>query len=312
MAVYTILTLSEVKKIAKLYGLKVQSFIATTGGKANSNYWLKTDKGDFSLTVAEEKPKSELKRLAKILSWLNQHDFYTSKILSTLDGKIVTTFKGKPITIKNWIEGKVISDITPKLQKQLGQALAKLHQVPIPKQLLETHYYGIEKIKTYKKQKLDVNYQKWLAEELTFLKKNLPTDLPTGFIHGDLFFDNVLFKKGKYQAIIDFEIACHYYLALDLGMTIVGSCKTDGLIDWKKAKALIKGYETIRPLKKRERKSIPYFIRYAATATSYYRFWKYHIHTPTPAAIQEPWKMVKLVEQVKKIEKSGKSLLNLL
>lgn len=306
MAIYTVLNKSDVQNILKPYGLEVEEFHAATGGKANSNYYLKTNKGKYLLTIAEEKSKAELKELAEILKWLNQHGFSTSKVITTLKDKILTKFKRKPVMLKKWIKGKVHLDIAPSSQYHLGKTMAKLHQVPVPKFLSAQHGYGLEVIHPRLEESYDLTYQKWLSKELGYLKANLPSQLKKGLIHGDLFFDNVVFKKSHLPIIIDFEMACYYYLTFDIGMAIVGSCQTKGKIDWEKVKAFIKGYETVKPLKKKERKSIVYFIRYAAVGTSYYRFWKYHIHTPSPEKRDEPWQMVRLVKQLEKEKKKAK------
>ena len=120
---------------------------------------------------------------------------------------------------------------------------------------------------------------------------------------GDIFFDNVLFENNKIKAIIDFEEACNYYLIFDLGMGILGLCRTGEKIDLNKARALIKGYEQIRSLGVPERDSLQLFIEYAAIATSWWRFWKYNIHTPTPDLRNKHWKMVQVAKEVEILDK---------
>jgi homoserine kinase type II len=117
-------------------------------------------------------------------------------------------------------------------------------------------------------------------------------------IHGDLFFDNILFEGDKIKAIIDLEEACSYYLIFDLGMAVIGLCRTDDKIDLTKVKALIEGYETVRLLSSVEKKSLPLFVKYAATATSWWRFWKYNIHSPKPDLSTKHWEMVQVVKEV--------------
>jgi len=122
-------------------------------------------------------------------------------------------------------------------------------------------------------------------------------------VHGDIFFDNVLFEKNKIKAIIDFEEACNYYLIFDLGMGVLGLCRTGGKIDLNKTRALIKGYEQIRSLGFSERDSLQLFIEYAAIATSWWRFWKYNIDSPNPDLRNKHWKMVQVAKEVEILAK---------
>ena len=86
-------------------------------------------------------------------------------------------------------------------------------------------------------------------------------------------------------------------------MGILGLCRTGGKIDLNKARALIKGYEQIRSLVFSERDSLQLFIEYAAIATSYWRFWKYNIHSPTPDLRNKHWKMVQVAKEVEILTK---------
>ena len=86
-------------------------------------------------------------------------------------------------------------------------------------------------------------------------------------------------------------------------MGILGLCRTGGKIDLNKARALIKGYEQIRSLGVTERDSLQLFIEYAAIATSWWRFWKYNIHSPNPDLRNKHWKMVQVAKEVEILDK---------
>jgi len=53
--------------------------------------------------------------------------------------------------------------------------------------------------------RLDTEYEYWLKERLQSLKKHIPKNLPRGLVHGDIFFDIVLFENNEIIAIIDLE-----------------------------------------------------------------------------------------------------------
>jgi homoserine kinase type II len=63
------------------------------------------------------------------------------------------------------------------------------------------------------------------------------------FIHGDVFFDNLIVQGDRLMAIIDFEEACHYYRGFDVGMVIVDTCRDRQGISFEKAGRFIRGYQ---------------------------------------------------------------------
>ena len=79
-------------------------------------------------------------------------------------------------------------------------------------------------------QNQDQKYKEWVRSRVDSLTGKLDLSLPTGFIHGDLFTDNVLIENGKFKAVIDFEDAGHNLLIFDIGMAVVGLCREDSKI----------------------------------------------------------------------------------
>ncbi len=298
MATYTKIPILDLKKITVAYGIEALSFASVEGGNANSNYYIRAKKDDYMLTLVEEKSLQETQRLAALLRWLEEYNFMTSKIHPSLAGEIVTQYAGKSILIKKWVQGKVYENISIDMLKQIGRTMAKLHQTPAPDFLPELHPYGLQVFLTVVDKGIDKTYESWLAEQTRFLTKNLPGNLPSGLIHGDLFFDNILFEDGKIKAIIDFEEACSYYLVFDLGMGILGLCRTNRKFDWTKVNALIKGYEEVRLLESLEKEFLPFFIKYAAVATSWWRYWKYNIHSPNLDLSNKHWEMVHVAKEM--------------
>jgi homoserine kinase type II len=109
---------------------------------------------------------------------------------------------------------------------------------------------------------------------------------------------------GGFKAIIDFEEACHYYLIFELGMGILGTCVNDITVDLDKARALVSGYEEVRPLTKIEKESLQLFVRYAAVATSYWRFNKYNIEEPGEDRASHHLQMMQIAKAVGEISKT--------
>ena len=84
------------------------------------------------------------------------------------------------------------------------------------------------------------------------IKKNWPSKLPQGVIHGDLFIDNIFFNKDKLSGVIDF-----YFAANDIFMYEIAICINALFFDYKNKKfvmnkqkinKLIKGYESVKKI----------------------------------------------------------------
>ena len=106
---------------------------------------------------------------------------------------------------------------------------------------------------------------------------------------------------GGFKAIIDFEEACHYHLIFELGMGILGACVNDITVDLDKARALVDGYQQVRPLAQIEKESLQLFVRYAAVATSFWRFNKYNIEKPNEDKAGHHWQMVQISKEAAEI-----------
>jgi homoserine kinase type II len=104
-----------------------------------------------------------------------------------------------------------------------------------------------------------------IGRELDFLEANWPTDLAEGVIHADLFPDNVFFLGDTLSGLIDFYFACNDALAYDIAVTLNAWCfEADYSFNITKGRALLKGYQSVRPLAPDEREALPLLARGAA------------------------------------------------
>ena len=301
MATYTRLTQNDIQKIAGNYNLKIIKFAPIEGGNGNSSYKLTSQTGKYVLTVCDDKTLDEVTVMGKLLLLLEQHDFPCTRVIPSVNNDLITLFKDKPVMLKGYIEGCVFESLDSQMLVQLGAETAKLNQIPAPNYLPTEHPYGRSYFPQVISLNIDTKYESWLKKQIDDLKRELSPDLPRALIHGDLFFDNLLFDKTNFNAIIDFEEACHYYRVFELGMAIIGTCVEDTKVDLEKASALVQGYQQIIELELIEKKSLQIFVQYAATATSYWRFDKYNIDSPEADKANMHWQMVKLAKAISEI-----------
>ena len=126
-------------------------------------------------------------------------------------------------------------------------------------------------------------------------------ELPRSLIHGDLFFDNVLFLNSGLIAFIDFVESCEYYRVFDIGMAMVGQCVDDGEINFEKARALVEGYERLRKLEEIEKDALQLFAEYAALTIAYWRFFRHNVYKQVPAKKFDHRNMLNIAMMFKKI-----------
>jgi homoserine kinase type II len=124
---------------------------------------------------------------------------------------------------------------------------------------------------------------------LNNIKRNWPSKLPNGIIHGDLFVDNIFFNKEKLSGIIDFYFAANDFFMYEIAICINALCfdqKNDKFkINKQKVKNLIKGYESVRKITVKEKKALNILCRGAAIRYLLTRLYDYS-NTPKTALIQ--------------------------
>ena len=129
----------------------------------------------------------------------------------------------------------------------------------------------------------------FLKNNLKDINKNWPKQLPKGIIHGDLFIDNIFFKKNKLSGIIDFYFAANDYFMYEIAICINALCfdhkKRKFHLNNKKIKNLIKGYESVKKISTKEKKSINILCRGAALRYLLTRLYDYS-NTPKTALIK--------------------------
>ena len=107
-----------------------------------------------------------------------------------------------------------------------------------------------------------------------------------GVIHADLFPDNVFFRGDRLSGLIDVYFACTDFLAYDLAICINAWCfEPDKSFNATKGRALLQGYEAVRPLDGDERKVLPLLARGSALRFLLTRLYDW-VHTPPDALVK--------------------------
>ena len=303
MANITVLPSQEIEHVLGRYNLgTLLSCTPMDGGLANSSVKLVTRSGSYVLSVCDEKEMNDIKRLCAVLEYLEDHHFPTTRVVQTKNGESFIDYQGKPLYVKQFIAGDVVEKLNFLQLGEIGATLASLHEIPPCPGLLNRFSYGIECFDELKDRASADNYHRWLSSCRKRVAEARSEPLPRGFVHGDLFFDNILFANGSLVALLDFEEACDYFTIFDLGMTAVGCCAPGGSFSLEMAAALVEGYQSRRRLEDSERRLLQLHIEYGAAATSFWRYRQYNMRNPDPQMKDHYHAMVEIAQQVQSID----------
>lgn len=285
----TVLNTQDIKSIIVNYSdASITSFDILSGGEENTNYLVATSAGKYVLTISENKSNNTALVLAQLLEHLNNYGIKTSNIVRTLDDELITVWQGKPIILKEFIEGEIIRDLSNPMLVLIGEEMGKLHKIDSPDYLPDFLNYGLGMLLEVHQYESDESLQSWFSDMHLYISKYISEDLPKSVIHSDLFWNNIIVdpngKDGaKPVAILDFEEACYYYRVFDVGMAIVGLCSDNRTIDLSKAKSFLQGYQKEIQLEDLERNVLKPFVVITATAIACWRHKQFNYMYPNPA-----------------------------
>lgn len=273
MAIYTKLLFVEVVKILKNYSLgNLNSLRGIKEGIENSNYLLNASSGKYILTIYEKRVNTkELPFFINLMSHLSSNKIICPKPILNNSGIYIFKIKNKYASICSFIQGKGMLNHSIAACKTIGKNIARLH-------------LATQNIKISRKNNLSINYwiklnnsikkkanlkipgiHLFINKILQKLKNNWPNNIPSGVIHADLFPDNIFFLKNKFSGFIDFYFACNDFLVYDLAICINAVCfDKKNKLNNQKVSAILRGYSSIRKLKKIELDALPNLLMGAA------------------------------------------------
>ncbi|MGC1301743.1 MAG: homoserine kinase [Caulobacteraceae bacterium] len=242
-------------------------------GVENSNYLLETERGRFILTLYERRVRADdLPYFLDLMQWLAERGFPCPIPMADRQGRMLKTVHGRPAALVTFLTGVSVQHPTEEHCRQAGEGLARLHLAgrgfPHRREnTLGQHVWAgmFDAPAAATAESLWPGLAARITSDLEELARDWPRDLPAGPVHADLFPDNVFFVGERFAAAIDFYFACDDALAYDLAVCLnAWAFEPDGRFAPERAKAMIEGYETLRPLSSAERSGLPTLARGAA------------------------------------------------
>jgi homoserine kinase type II len=274
MAVYTILSDDDVEIIRQAFDLSpIIAFKGIAEGVQNSNYFLETEESRYILTIYEA--MTDVKELPFFLGateFAAKNSIPAALPIHTKNGDLTFNLNGKTLALCSFLKG--VSPKTPNVAqvRSAGIALANLHlamqNYPNKRvnDLGPIAWQNMWNIISDKAGGFEIDLKSHIENDLLEIAQNWPHDLPKGFIHADLFPDNVLYIGDKVSGLIDFYFAANDYFAYDLAIMLNAWCflPLGREFDLTKGRALLAGYESVRPLTPSEKNAMPLLARGAA------------------------------------------------
>jgi homoserine kinase type II len=274
MAVYTDIDDDALAGFLAEYDLgAATAFKGIAEGVSNSNFLLETTTGRFILTLFERRFRIEdLPYFLGMMDHLAQKGFPAPLPVQGRDGHALRTLHGKPAVIVTFLQGLSPRRPTAQQCRTLGEGLARFHSALADFAMTRRNDLSIDAWpgmfagRAAEADALAPGLGAQIAADLDALAAGWPQDgLPRGAIHADLFPDNAFFLDGRLSGVFDFYFACTDALAYDLAVCLNAWCfEARGEFNLTRGRALISGYQAVRPLAPAELAGLPMLARGAA------------------------------------------------
>lgn len=306
MAVYTEIDDDALIAFMAAYDLgEVLSCKGIAEGIENSNFLVTTTQGPFILTLYEKRVKIEdLPFFLGLMDHLAAHGVPCPVPIRTKAGETLRELSERPAALISFLPGMWPKRPSVQHCRHVGEALALFHVAGENFQIKRENALGVSAWRGT----LDAGGQdvdnikaelfKKLTDDLDRLEHSWPSDLPTGVIHADLFPDNVFFRQEHLSGVIDFYFACNDAYAYDIGICLNAWCfEPDLSFNATKARRLLQGYQSVRPLEDKEIQALPVLAEGAAMRFLLTRLYDW-LNTPKDAFVtpKDP------IEYLKKLE----------
>lgn len=296
MAVFTPVSLADLSDWITQFPLgKALDIRGIASGIENSNFFIRTERGEYVLTLFEKLSFEQLPFYLNLMRHLATHGVLVPEPIANHQGQILNTLHGKPASIVSKLEGRCLSAPAPQHCAAVGDMLARMHLAAQDFPLRQPNLRGLAwwhetlpAVLPY----LDPERQALLRSEIHFQEAFAATALyhalPNGPVHADLFRNNVMFDGDRLTGFFDFYFAgCDTWL-FDLAVTVNDWCidQDSGALDWPRTQAMLAAYHAVRPFSAGEQEAWQPLLRAGAL-----RFWLsrlYDFYLPRDAEMLTP------------------------
>lgn len=272
MAVYTHVSREALGTFLTAYDLgALRDFSGVEQGVENTNYIVGTEHAKVVLTLFEKRTaEADLPFFAGAMAHMAARGVPAPSPVADRTGAVFSRLCGRPAALFTFLEGR--QRMAPSVAdcRQMGTLNARLHLAaegfaPVRANALSLPGWRVLADRCRARaDEVSAGLARLIDEELAYLGAHWPSSIPQGLIHADLFPDNVFFADDRISGVIDFYFACTDFFIYDLSLTLNAWAAAGAPFDPMRARALIEGYETVRPLSADEKAALPVCLRGAS------------------------------------------------
>lgn len=274
----------------------LESIVPLEGGWDNTNLQLMMEDGSsFVLKAWFANTVEEVGRVIDRHIHLHENGIPTTVPIVLADGEKMAIKDGSAWTLLPFVGGGMLG-LDEVSVRSLGEVQARMHLIPVADCFPENYRMGFdlfdEVVSLSSRLGVSSPFVEMLSSQIDGIRRDFPTDLPMGVLHGDLFPDNVIGSEGRVSAILDLEEAWIGPMAFDLAMSCVGFGWEGTEPVWGRWRALFEGYQGVRSLTEDEVDSLPFLHRFATLSIAAWRFWKHNLSEPDESLSERYVEMV--------------------
>ncbi|MTI47932.1 homoserine kinase [Sporosalibacterium faouarense] len=262
--------------LSSYYIGELKEYQPIKSGSVQTNYYVQTTKGRFVIRYYENRSKNSVLFEVHLLKFLKDNNYPCPEIVKDRFKECMGTYNRKPYVVFEFVEGVHIEKLNSNQEKELIKNIARLHNITKKyKPLYKEHRWNYsvefcEKLANLEAKKINTANSKeklkWFKTQLSNLQ--LPRLLPKGICHCDFHYSNILFKDGKFNALLDFDDANYTYLLYDIVCLVDPFISEfnwetwkkfkieDNIFNFQKMKETIAEYIKYRPLKGVEKRHL--------------------------------------------------------
>ncbi len=315
MAVYTDISEDDLKHFIAAYDAgELLSYKGIAEGVENSNFLLHTTKFPLILTLYEKRvDRNDLPFFLGLMQHLAARGLSCPLPLPRRDGAMLGELSGRPAALISFLEGMWLRKPEARHCREVGKALAAMHlagegfEIRRPNALSLAGWRELWDKSEARADEVEKGLSAEIRGEMADLEARWPKDLPAGVIHADLFPDNVFFIGDQLSGLIDFYFACNDLLAYDVSICLNAWCfEKDGAYNITKGKALLEGYQSVRPLSDEEMAALPILARGSALRFFLTRLYDW-LTTPAGALVvkKDPLEYLKKLRFHRQVQSSA-------